>query len=198
MGECAYFCKLQYDSDNSAKKAAKYFKRLLKEAHEVHELYQSHRTSEEHSVDNQFFWKEVDENYPTVTAYLQSAGLYRKTVNDLSGSLDLGCDQDEDPCANGSVVEYYAQNVWHLSNWTLLINFLKSSTKAIKAVWSTEENGDNLESLQLYQWQDIVKTVLRQKQVLPLLMGLDTELDELIAFNIQKKGKKSNGYDSRD
>jgi hypothetical protein len=58
---------------------------------------------------------------------------------------------------------------------------------AIKVVWNTEENGcGGIDSLNLYEWEEIVKDILKKKQILPLLMGINKELDELISGILKK------------
>ncbi len=59
----------------------------------------------------------------------------------------------------------------------------------VKVVWATEESDSigSLEKLDLYPWEEIVSQILKQKQILPTMIGLHKDLDELIETELGRK-----------
>jgi hypothetical protein len=118
-----------------------------------------------------------------------------KDRDDLSRKCDFGSEGNEVGREN-NIITWYAE-VGHMSEWTPLAEFIKKKYGASRVVYDTEENGiGSLESLQLYEYEDIVTDILKHKELYPLLIGINKELDLLIepllkGNNHEKKSKKS-------
>lgn len=177
MGECAYFLKAEFISAAAAKKAQSGIKQFIKEANEAYNYWQDNRGPE----DSKVFWKEFKRKFPLVTEYTLAAGLFGgNDLNDLSGNLDFG-QEDNQVQRNGNIISYTASTVWHFADWSHFADFIKSKYGARKVVWSSEENDcGGIDSLNLYEWEEIVRIILNQKKILPVLLGLHDDLDALI------------------
>jgi hypothetical protein len=124
------------------------------------------------------FWEEYAEKFPTMMEYAKSIGA--KSREDLSGKADFGQD-DNKVLRQGNVLCWGDSSVWHFADWSPLTAFLQKKFGARKVVWNTEENGcGSLESLQLYEWEQIVTDILKHKELHPLLIGVNPELDTLL------------------
>ena len=187
MGECAYYIKAAFKTEVEAKEAFKRLNAFLKESVKAYSFWQDGR-----SKKGPTFWKAFETNFPLISGYIKKYVTENgKTVwggdpNDLSGSMDFG---EEDPVAgmSGNIVGYGDSNVWHMADWQPFANYITGELGAVKVVWDTEENGcGSIDCLSLYDWEEIVKDVLKQRQLLPCLLGVNKDLDELISSKLKK------------
>ena len=149
MGECTYFFKAQFKTPAQAKKALPKIKAFIEEIREAYKFWHKYR--------GKLFWKEFGTKFPLANAYLISLDA------EASGKLDFGQDEFNEPVLNGSIIEYEAYNVWHLADWGGLINFFKENYGAVKVVVANEEDGTgSLDSLNLYEYQEIVEAILKK------------------------------------
>jgi len=188
MGECAYYIKALFRDEKEAKKAAVRFNKLLKESTGAYDFYQKNPPN---------FWDEFKCKFPESTIYVkkyvlkchtdqEASHLLKNPHDKLSGNLDFG-QSDLEAGQFNNILVYGDSNVWHMASWDNLATYLVIELGAIKAVWNTEENGcGSIDSLNLYEWEEIVKDILKKKQILPLLMGINKELDELISGILKK------------
>jgi hypothetical protein len=160
MGECAYYFKAQFKDDKTAKLTKPLMQQFLLEAQKAYSFWQGHRGD----TDAKKFWREFSKDFPMTTAYAKEAKLYGKPQEKLSGHLDFGQDENDVQYLNlsGSELGYCATNVWHFADWSDLANFIKTYFKAIKVVVASEEDGcGSLESLNLYEYEEIVKALVK-------------------------------------
>ena len=135
------------------------------------------------------FYMAFEKKFPLMTEYVKSTGLWGGDINALSGNMDFGQEGDE-TLVEGTTVGWGSDGVWHGSNWTFVCNFIKAKYGAIKIVWDTEENGcGGIDSLQLYDWEQIVRDILKNKELHPLLIHTNSELDELLDRTIRQNNK---------
>ena len=180
MGECAYFLKAQFPNQKTAKIAEKELDAFFEEASRAYWLWQDSPLKE---AD---FWKEYAKQFPRMMEYAQIIGA--KERSDLGRKCDFGS-EDNGVGREGNVITHWAE-VGHMSEWTPLAEFIKKKYGATRVVWDTEENGcGSLESLQLYEYEDIVSDILKHKELHPLLIGINKELDMILEPLL--KGKKS-------
>jgi hypothetical protein len=182
MGECAYFLKAAFPSEAIARKMEKKLEAFFKEASEAYNAWQEQDNRE----GTEPFWTDFAIKFPTVWEYIQSQNLSK----DLSGKLDFGQDS-ANIIRDGNVLCRLADSVWHFANWNPLAAFIKQKFGAVKVVWDKDENGcGSLGSLNLYEWEDIVKDILNHKELHPLLIKINPELDTLLEIAIKKTSKK--------
>lgn len=179
MGECAYFLKAAFPTEAAAKKAEPELNALFLEAQDAYWLWQ------DSPLKGEAFWNEYAAKFPRMMEYAQIIGA--KNRDDLGRKCDFGFDSNE-VGRNGNVISWWAE-VGHMSEWTPLAEFIKKKYGAFRVVWDTEENGiGSLESLQLYEYEDIVTDILKHEELYPLLIGINKELDMLLEPIL--KGKK--------
>jgi hypothetical protein len=165
MGECAYYFKALFPSVKEAKKAFPEIRKLFREIQDVHsgkkEVYSA-------------------EKYPLVADYLRfhSGKDVYDDIPDV-GNSDVGI--------HGEIIYYSDSCVWHFSDWGELVEYILEKFSPLKAVWDSEENGcGSLDGLSLYDWEGMVGKILSQRPLLPLLLGLDPELDALVEARIRR------------
>ena len=183
MGECAYYLKAAFKSPAEAKKAAGKIERFLKQVKEAHEFYQEGSPRKD-------FWVEFEERFPTVMEYVKTLPGYKlqPELFILSGKLDVGTDESNECLCLGNVVAWGDACVWHMAEWGPLALFIKEKFGAIKVVTDNEENGCcSLGALQLYDYESIVTDILKNKALLPLLIGVNKDLDELVEPRLRKR-----------
>jgi len=80
----------------------------------------------------------------------------------------------------------YMASVSHMADWTHIAESLKGFG-AEKVIWGTEEDGCySLDSLQFEDHERIVQDILKRKTLLPSLLGINDELDALIADKLKE------------
>jgi hypothetical protein len=192
MNECTYYFKAEFLSEKEAQSAQKKITKFLAESRKAYEFYQKARAIFlRYRLDG--FWQKFKSQYPLVFNYVQTLPEYIKDPEsaDLSGLLDFGQDSN-DVYIKGAMVSYEDGMVWHFTDWGPLCNYIQKHFGAIKAVWDTEENGiGSLDSLQLYDYKEIVTNLLKHEELFPLLVGVHDELDAMLDIRMKhsKKGK---------
>jgi hypothetical protein len=189
MGECAYYLKAQFPTAKKAKKAGEELDTFFSQASEAYDFYQKAR---EGNPDE--FWKTFESQYPLVFDYVKTLDGYGKDniQSVLAGNLDFGQDENNETLVDGDTIAWGDSNVWHMANWSALCMYLQNHFGAVKAVWDTEENGcGSLDSLQLYEYEDIVRSLMKHEELFPLLLRVHDDLDKLLDMKMRKKGKKS-------
>jgi hypothetical protein len=197
MGECTYFFKAQFKNKTAAKEALPKIRDFLTETKKAYNFWQNNRFSDE-AIPYQKFWKEFTKQFPTTTLYLKTLDLNRKehlistgrTYNGLAGKLDFSqYDDDIKRLAiyDETVICYEATDVWHLSDWNIH-KFFKETFGATRVVVANDDSGVGcLENLNLYEYEDIVKALVKRAKekdddtnLLALLKGIHSELDILL------------------
>ena len=191
MGECAYYLKAQFKSKKAAKIAAAKIDDFLAEATDASNFYDHNNDSLK--VPPKTFWKEFESKFPLTFDYVKTLPGFKMTADPqtvLSGNLDFGQDENNETLVQSTTVCWGDACVWHMADWTLLCNYIVKKFGAIKAVWDTEENGcGSLDHLQLYDYEKIVNDILNQKDALPLLLGVNEDLNLLIDIKIKNQKK---------
>lgn len=180
MGSCAYYLKAEFPTVASAKKAQKKLQTFFKEAATIYNYWQKGRFEKK-----DFALSEIEKMSPMVHSYILSLNIPPPwdsvSMNNLSGQFDFGQDNDYNTVLTGTVINYFHPDIGHLTTWTPLCEFIKKEFGACKVVWGNEENGcGSLESLQLYDWEGIVKDILKNKEILPLLLNVNPDLTTLL------------------
>jgi len=172
MGECNYFFKMQFRNSREAKKALKPVGDFLKQMREVHD-----------SVNN-------EKKFPLVEDYFKYIGhdetkgsapfLFRR-----NGTVSIG-NEDSPLYIHEDTLCYAGYDTWHLEDWTPLMNYLKDKFHPIRTAYSSEEDGvSSLDAMNLYNWEGIVRSLLKRKDLLPLLLRAHKDLDELLNFKMK-------------
>jgi hypothetical protein len=187
MGECAYYFKAEFPTKKEALAASKKLNKFFLQARHAYDYWQNPLALLKDQrfpiaqLDNKLFWNTFQERYPLVTEYVKHEQLFGRDPGVLSRKLDFGQTSDNETILIGDTVGWCDSSVGHMSDWSPLCAFVKEVYGAVRAVYGNEEDGcASLESLNLYEWEDIVKAILKQKKVLPLLLHVNNDLDELI------------------
>lgn len=134
MGECNYYAKWKYQTTKQAKKALPIIKAFLSEAGKAYDYWQANR-----GKNDSEFWAGYKEKFPLCYEFMESRGLAGHDCNNaLSGQLSIGSDEDT-PDMGGTEITY-SQNTWHLADWSPVVRFLASKTKAKSSGWVSEES----------------------------------------------------------
>jgi len=185
--ECAYYLKAAFRSPAEAQKAAVKLDAFFNDVKEANEFYQEER------VDQKEFWVEFEKKFPSVMEYVKTLPDYKPeaTSNILADYLDVGSDENNETLVNGNVVAWGDGCVWHMASWAPLCEFIKNKFGATRVVWDMEENGcGSLDSLMLYDYEGIVNEILKNKALLPLLIGVHKDLDELVEQKLSQKSRR--------
>lgn len=194
MGECAYYLKAAFRSPAEAQKAAVKIDAFFNDVKEAHEFWQEDRGQERKYPYPESFWVEFKKKFPSVMEYVKTLPDYEPgaTSNILAGNLDVGSDENNETLVNGNVVAWGDGCVWHMASWAPLCEFIKNKFGATRVVWDMEENGcGSLDSLLLYDYEGIVNEILKNKALLPLLIGVNEDLDELVEQKLSQKKRKT-------
>ena len=147
------------------------FNKFFQEAAEAYDFYQ---LSDKSWVTTK---KEYAKKFPLMTEYLKDSDQWQGLH---LANMDFG-QQDNEIIVMGNVVGWMDPDVNHMNSWGPLCLFLKKKYNAVKVVWSYEEDGCySLEQLDVYEWEEIVKAILKRKEALPLLLNAHEDLDILI------------------
>ena len=187
MGECYFYMKAQFPSEKILTKVYPKIIAFLKEGQQAQEWWQEHRNNKPAK-----FWKPFQTNFPIVSQYLIQANLFGKDCNnDLAGNLEFGyegMDKNADKTTNEF---HWSAEVWHMGSWEHFPKFFQTQFGASKVVWGSEENGcGSIDGVELYDYETIIKDILKHTEVLPTLLGINDELDTLIEVALKKPGRK--------
>lgn len=196
MGECAYYLKAEFPTAKIATKMAEKLDTFFSEAREAYNFYQDsirHEVIEGKAVPikkKPNFLETLETKYPLVADYAKTLPGYRKdkphTV--LSGKLDFGQDENNETLVQGNVVCWGDASVWHMADWSFLCSYIQTHFNAVKVVYGTEEDGvGSLDSLQLYDWETIVKDILKHKELHPMLLGVNDDLNKILDLKMRQK-----------
>jgi hypothetical protein len=109
--------------------------------------------------------------------------------NDNDDGWAYDCDGNEMVCRLFMVRDelLYSAFVSHMEDWTHVAESLKKEFGAARVVWGNEENGcGSLDGLQFEDNERIVQDILKRKTLLPGLLGINEELDALIADKLKE------------
>jgi hypothetical protein len=141
MGEAIYYLKAQFKDGKAALKGAKRLRGLIEEDIAAYDFWQRNRGQKEPSE----FWPEFKEKFPKVYRYLkmwQPKLVGGDCDNDLAGKLGLGNEGDaQNVVVEGNLVKYHAE-VWHFSDWSGLVKYVKRVCLAQKAGYISDEYAD--------------------------------------------------------
>jgi hypothetical protein len=205
MGECAYYLKAEFLTEKDAKAVEKKLDDFFAEARDAYEFWQSNRGLGDTSVVNtdgkavakktvkmtdELFFQQYAKKFPLMMEYVTANGF--KTREALSSHVDFGQDENNEVVRVDNVIGWGNASVWHFADWQPLADFIKKKFGALKVVWDTEENGcGSLDSLQLYEYEEIVKSLLKHTELFPLLLRVHDDLDVMLDVKMRtsKKGK---------
>jgi hypothetical protein len=160
MGECAYYMKVEFRTKRDATKAKPQFEKFIQECVDAH------------AIDDNEKLKEYLAGHPLVNEFATTL----EKIDDIP-DIGIGWESGQED----NVLCLVAYDNWHMANWTDLVEFIKTKFKA-RVVWDTEDEGcGGLDSLQLHDWEAMIKSLLKEKKILPTLIHIHPELDELIA-----------------
>jgi hypothetical protein len=174
MGECAYRIKAKWP-DKIPKKTMKLIQKLFDENQEAYEYWQEHRDQ-----SGEEFWSEFEKNFPVTAQYAKF--MYGKDPTELSGKLDFGSDHNFYYNPDDFEIFYEAGQVWHFANWEPLAEWFRS-LGASRVIYDSEE--EQFESFEYYNYKTIVEDILKKKELLPMLMGINEEFNELISEHLK-------------
>jgi hypothetical protein len=183
MGECAYYLKAEFKSNEAAKIAASKLDDFFVQARNAYEFFQNYE------VSLKTFWKRFEAGFPMVFDYVKTLPKFKSNqppiLNQsvLSGYLDFGQDENNETLVHGTTVGWGDTSVWHMTDWTPLCKYIVKKFGAIKAVWGSENECASLDSLQLYAYEEIIKNILKRDDLLPLLIGIHPDLDLMLDIN---------------
>jgi hypothetical protein len=169
MGECSYFFKMQFRNGAEAEKALKPVGNFMRQMMAAHD----HLASE----------KGFEKMFPLVADYLKYIGT--ENLDGRDGTVSVGSDdsvlyRDED------TLSYAGYNTWHMEDWTPLMGYLEHRFRPIKTSYANEEDGcASLDSLNLYDWEGIVRSLLKRKALLLQLLHVHKDLDELLTHKLK-------------
>jgi len=178
MGSCAYYLKAMFKTAADAKAAREPLDNLFKEMKEANE-----------DIDFRPRRKACAEKYPLAMEYIKTLDEWadKTKLHPESFSFDVGSDVDNEFQQDGNVLYWGDADVGHMTSWTPLAKFIKAKFNAVKVVWNMEENGvGSIDLLNLYDWEGIVNALLKQKALLPLMLRVNDELDELISLKLEE------------
>jgi hypothetical protein len=191
MGECAYYLKAQFLTAKDAKKAGEELDAFFSEAREAYDFYQGVNSGlETGSPEN--FWITFESKFPIVTDYAKTLPGYGKDKSHtvLSGLLDFGQDENNETRVDGDTIGWGDAAVWHMADWSALATYIQTHFGAVKCVWDTEENGcGSLNSLMLYDYEEIINSLLKHTELFPLLLRVHDDLDKLLDMKIRTSTK---------
>lgn len=174
--ECAYRIKAQWPGP-IADETLELINKLFQENQEAYDYWQEHRNQ---SAEE--FWPVFEKNYPATAQYTKT--MYGKDPVDLSGKLDFGqTDHKTFYDSDKYEIFYDAEQVWHFADWEPLGDWFRS-LGATRVIWESEE--DPLDSFEYFNYKTIVEDILKKKELLPLLMGINKEFDELISEHLKQ------------
>lgn len=183
MGECAYYFKAACLKD--VQEVKEYLDEFFKEAREFYPLIDDSK-----SID----WDECATRFPKLTEYLKEIDLFgKKDHNAFAGQVDFGQDENNETLVKEDLlwqtVCWGDGNVWHFANWQPLCDFVqKKFPQVMRAIWGSEDDGIGcLESLKFFDWEEIVFSILKNKEALPLFIGSHKDLDRLIDLALSKE-----------
>jgi hypothetical protein len=155
MGEATYYCKIFFDSNQSAEQALPKIKAFLKQGVQAADFWHKYRDTTNHEK----FWQDVDREFPEIGNYLRTAevtSFHDKKVrpafggdhdNDLAGLLDFGDESDIDRMSvYGNIIRYSAY-VWHFADWDPMLDFIKRRYGAERYTWLSDEYVDYFDLL---------------------------------------------------
>lgn len=181
MGECAYYIKAHFKTEEEAQKAAEELSEFIEEANKAYNFYQNKGSGKDPQD-----WIDFEKQYPRVAEYAKTLPGWGKDFNEFSGKLDFGQNGNEF-IWDGKTIGYGDYDVWHFADWDPWAEYIKTKYKALKVVWDTEENGcGSLNGLLLYDYEGIVNAILTKKKLLPMLMGLHDDLDDILKTEFKK------------
>jgi hypothetical protein len=181
MGSCAYFLKAVFKDEKEAREVAVKLNEFFTEAAAAYEFYHNPAI---YPRKWPAMRKEYAKKFPLMIEYLKDAGEWK---NEYLSNIDFGQQNDNEVIVNGPEVWWQDYEVGHLTSWGPLCSFLKKKYNAVKVVCDTEEDGcAGLDSLDAYEWEEIVQAILKHKEALPLLMNLHEDLDLLISNTLQR------------
>lgn len=183
MGECVYYLKAKFPEEKRAKAALKEIGALQEEGEEVDDFIESNET------ESKEFWPGFEKKFPHISAYLKSINLFgSKEKGDLEGVLNFGNPENDAPYLDGEGTLCLSAYVWHFAKWSPIADYLVKAFGATKTAVDTEEDGcGSMDNLQFYDYQEIVESILNHKDVLPLLLHINSDLDELIDERLRSR-----------
>lgn len=161
MGSCSYCLKADFINKKAAKKA---LPKLTKFINLMATCYETDDYT----------------RHPITQRYVEFIG----GPDNLSYNKDLG-QTDSKPFLVGHEIHYTDSDVGHLTTWYAFAAFVMEEFGAIKVNWGSEDDGYSLDTLQLYDYKGIIKAILRNKSIIPLLMGVHDDLDILLERHLK-------------
>ena len=178
MGECAYYLKAMFKNEATAEAIREPLDNLFKEMMEAAQ-----------DTDFRPRLKACAKKYPLAVEYIKTLDSWADKTDPHPESLDfdVGSDANNEVERDGSVLYWGDAAVGHMTNWTPLAQFIKTKFNAVRVAWSNEEDAcASIDCLELYDWEGIVTDLLKQKALLPLMLRVNDELDELISLKLEE------------
>lgn len=182
--ECEYRIRAKWPA-NLCTEVKEKVAALFRENTQTYDLWQTLRENTNLQMRAEF-WSSLEKNFPSSAEFCKVNGFFGGPTEKLCGNFDFGqsnITDVDDLFGNTPILDYKAASVWHMADWDALAKYLES-LGATKVIWDSEENQDEVFSL--YRYDEIVEQIL-EKALLPTLIGIHPDLDELIEEKLQKK-----------
>ena len=174
MGSCFYYMKVTFPK-NINKKTQTAITKFFDEMKDAYDYWQNNRDQ-----DPSRFWPEFDKKYPTAVLYLKSVNKHHNCCNNgLSGYMDLGS-RDDQPRFDKNKM-FYCSEVWHFMDWNPITEFIKNHFGAYNSNWVSDEHLDYFDCIDANENNQIIEDVLKRKDLFPLLIGINPDLDNKLS-----------------
>ena len=188
MSESAHYLKVLFPSEAAAKKAEPKLDRFFQQSVDAFNFWQKSYYGNPlvaAATSSDTFWTRFKRKFPLVWKYVESLNI--KDPNDLSGLFDFGQDENNEVLRQGDTLCWADCNVGSQTTWVHLCEFLVKKYGGIKAVCNDDGTSTSLNDLYLFDYEQIVKDILGHKELYPLLIGINKELDSIL----DQKGKRN-------
>ena len=174
MGECYYYLKARFPKGSITKKKEKRIEEFFLQGDEA-ETWVWKQDGKKISQT------EFNEKFPVIAEFLKISGMEVSDNRALEFADCGGSEVMDRLTITDREVSFYSE-VSHMADWQPIADFLTKEFGASKVVWDVEENGcGGLDSLEFEDNEQIVQDILKHKKILPTLLGINKELDALIA-----------------
>ena len=190
MGEAVYYMTIRFPKGVGTKVMPE-IQEFLRQGVKAYDFWQDNRGRK----NRKSFWKDFEAHFPMIADYLKTSlpSVWGKDHNNgLAGNLSFGELDDIEHMSlkqtgKGDELNYSAM-VWHFADWGHLTKYVREKWGGLKEGWVSDEykyiDGSMWPKLENYK--EIVSDLLEKAEILPTLMGINKELDELIAETLKK------------
>ena len=144
MGECVYYLKAKFATEEKARNAAEKLSEALAELDKAYDFWQKNRGKTPAE-----FWSNFEAEFPHAMAILKVTPGFElggDCNNNLAGKLSY-CENGEPQVeVFGKEIRYSAE-VWHFADWDGLKNWIESALEAEAVTWASDEGIDPFDAI---------------------------------------------------